>query len=81
MLQRKHRKRNRFWRSDLLALFWPCRMCKCHKGYSFWGTGSDGQTGTNTMNQFTIQTTANATDFADLVNALQYASGASGAAS
>ena len=26
------------------------------------------------MNQFTIQTTANATDFADLVNALQYAS-------
>ena len=52
-----------------------------HKRSVFGGTGSDGQTGTNTMNQFTIQTTGNATDFADLVNALQYASGASGAAS
>ena len=61
--------------------FGPAGCANATKGIVFGGTGSDGQTGTNTMNQFTIQTAANATDFADLVNALQYASGASGAAS
>tara|TARA_R100000231_G_scaffold73822_1_gene57816 strand:+ start:64 stop:1218 length:1155 start_codon:yes stop_codon:yes gene_type:complete len=61
--------------------FGPAGCANTTKGIVFGGTGSDGQTGTNTMNQFTIQTTANATDFADLVNALQYASGASGNAS
>lgn len=59
--------------------FGPAGCANATKGVVFGGT--NGQTSWNTMNQFTIQTAANATDFADLVNGLQYATGASGAAS
>ena len=57
----------------------PGGIANATRGVTF-GGGNEGTLTTN-MDFYTIQTAANAADFADLLNTLEYANGSSGAAS